>query len=187
MGAFGTFFGLSFSALLPLINPLGSALVFLGLVGAAPASFYRTLARRIAINTTLFLVVIQALGSDAGAMLRLGVYADDGAGAPLNLLFDAGQLKAGTGQGATGPNEIAINFQAAPPLIWLAAVIQAAPGTAPTFNCTLQLAAPQIGRATSASAAGNGYQMTGIQGGLPATLSGLTLISNVIRPQLHAL
>ena len=63
VGVFGTFFGLSFSALLPLINPLGSALVFLGLVGTAPASFYRTLARRIAINTTLFLVVIQALGT----------------------------------------------------------------------------------------------------------------------------
>jgi multiple antibiotic resistance protein len=63
VGAFGTFFGLSFSALLPLINPLGSALVFLGLVGAAPSSFYRTLAKRIAINTTLFLIVIEALGT----------------------------------------------------------------------------------------------------------------------------
>lgn len=63
MGAFGTFFGLSFSALLPLINPLGSALVFLGLVGAAPSSLYRELARRIAINTTLFLIVIEATGT----------------------------------------------------------------------------------------------------------------------------
>jgi multiple antibiotic resistance protein len=63
VGAFGTFFGLCFSALLPLINPLGSALIFLGLVGTAPASFYRMLARRIAINTTLFLIVIEALGT----------------------------------------------------------------------------------------------------------------------------
>jgi multiple antibiotic resistance protein len=31
-----TSFLLAFSALLPLINPLGSALVFLGLVGEAP-------------------------------------------------------------------------------------------------------------------------------------------------------
>ena len=31
------FFALAFSALLPLINPLGSALVLLGLVGDAPA------------------------------------------------------------------------------------------------------------------------------------------------------
>jgi multiple antibiotic resistance protein len=63
VGAFGTFFGLTFSALLPLINPLGSALIFLGLVGAAPSSFYRGLAKHIAISTTLFLIVIEALGT----------------------------------------------------------------------------------------------------------------------------
>jgi multiple antibiotic resistance protein len=63
VGAFGTFFGLSFSALLPLINPVGSALVFLGLVGTAPSRVYRALARRIAINTTLFLIVIELLGT----------------------------------------------------------------------------------------------------------------------------
>jgi multiple antibiotic resistance protein len=62
-----TFFGLAFSALLPLINPLGSALVFLGLVPEAPPSVYRTLAKRIAINTTLFLVVIEVAGT---AMLK---------------------------------------------------------------------------------------------------------------------
>ena len=64
---FGTFFGLAFSALLPLINPIGDALVFLGLVGIAPADVYRTLARKIAINTTLFMMVIQLIGT---AMLR---------------------------------------------------------------------------------------------------------------------
>jgi multiple antibiotic resistance protein len=47
------FFGLGFSALLPLVNPLGSALVFLSLVGDAPADVYRALARRIAISTTI--------------------------------------------------------------------------------------------------------------------------------------
>jgi len=64
---FGTFFGLAFSALLPLINPVGDALVFLGLVGPAPPDVYRTLARKIAINTTLFMMVIQLIGT---AMLR---------------------------------------------------------------------------------------------------------------------
>jgi multiple antibiotic resistance protein len=57
------FFALAFSALLPLINPLGSALVFLGIVGDAPAKVYRDLARRIAINTTLFLVAIELVGT----------------------------------------------------------------------------------------------------------------------------
>ncbi len=57
------FTALAFSALLPLINPLGSALVLLGLVGDAPASVYRDLARKIAIRTTLFLVVVELVGT----------------------------------------------------------------------------------------------------------------------------
>ncbi len=57
------FFALGVSALLPLVNPLGSALVFLGLVGNAPISIYRGLARRIAINTVIFLAVIELIGS----------------------------------------------------------------------------------------------------------------------------
>lgn len=56
-------FLIAFSALLPLINPLGSALVFLGLVGNAPAASYRSLARKIAINNVIFLVIIEVLGS----------------------------------------------------------------------------------------------------------------------------
>jgi len=57
------FFGLAFSALLPLINPLGSALVFLGLVGNAPHAVYRDLARKIAIDTVLFLTAIELAGT----------------------------------------------------------------------------------------------------------------------------
>jgi multiple antibiotic resistance protein len=57
------YFALGFSALLPLINPLGSALVFLGLIGTEPIAVYRALARRIAINTIIFLTVIELIGS----------------------------------------------------------------------------------------------------------------------------
>ena len=57
------FFALAFSALLPLINPLGSAFVFLGLVGLVPTPIYKALARRIAINTVLFMAVIEIVGS----------------------------------------------------------------------------------------------------------------------------
>jgi multiple antibiotic resistance protein len=60
---FASFFGLAFSALLPLINPLGSALVFIGVVGQAPRSVYRHLARRIAISTIIFLMVIELVGT----------------------------------------------------------------------------------------------------------------------------
>src|SRR5579872_7254158 len=57
------FFVLGFSALLPVINPLGSALILLGVVGAAPAEVFRNLARRIAINTVLFLLTIELVGA----------------------------------------------------------------------------------------------------------------------------
>lgn len=57
------FFGLGFSALLPLINPFGSALIFLGLVGNAPLSVYRDLARKVAFNTVLFLLVVELVGT----------------------------------------------------------------------------------------------------------------------------
>ena len=56
-------FLIAFSALLPLINPFGSALVFLGLVGDISPSAYRSLARKIAINNTIFLVIFELLGS----------------------------------------------------------------------------------------------------------------------------
>jgi len=60
---FAKFFGLAFSALLPVVNPLGSALVFLGLVGEAPDSVYRDLARQVAIRTTLFFLAVELVGT----------------------------------------------------------------------------------------------------------------------------
>lgn len=60
---FAKFFGLAFSVLLPVVNPLGSALVFLGLVGQAPDSVYRKLARQVAIRTTLFFLVVELVGT----------------------------------------------------------------------------------------------------------------------------
>jgi multiple antibiotic resistance protein len=56
-------FLIAFSVLLPLINPLGSALVFLGLAGDAPPKAYRSLARRIAVNNVIFLAIIELLGA----------------------------------------------------------------------------------------------------------------------------
>ena len=57
------YLSLAFSALLPLINPLGSALVFFGLVGAAPAEVYHRLARKIAFNTIIFLFFADLAGA----------------------------------------------------------------------------------------------------------------------------
>ena len=63
MGQLSKFFGLAFSALLPLVNPLGDALVFLSLVGSASPAVYRSLARKIAFSTTIFLIAIEAAGT----------------------------------------------------------------------------------------------------------------------------
>jgi XFP N-terminal domain len=54
-----------------VINPLGSALVFLGLVGGAPTSVVRTLSRQIALRTVLFLVIPGAGHGAAGLLWYL--------------------------------------------------------------------------------------------------------------------
>lgn len=61
------YLALAFSALLPVINPFGSALMFLGLIGDAPASAYQDLAAKIAVRAALFLLVTELAGS---ALLR---------------------------------------------------------------------------------------------------------------------
>jgi multiple antibiotic resistance protein len=63
VGVLWRHFALGFSALLPVVNPLGSALVFLGLVGIQPPGVYKSLARQIAINMMLFFAVIELIGS----------------------------------------------------------------------------------------------------------------------------
>jgi multiple antibiotic resistance protein len=67
------YFALGFSALLPLVNPLGSALIFLGLVGRAPIDTYRALARRIAVNTVIFFAVIELIGSSLLAFFGISL------------------------------------------------------------------------------------------------------------------
>ena len=62
MKEFANYFLLGFSALLPLINPPGSALELLGVVGVGEGKPYKLLAKKIAINTTLFLVVVALSG-----------------------------------------------------------------------------------------------------------------------------
>ncbi len=57
------FLPLTFSALLPVLNPIGSALVFLALVDSAPGEVVRHLARKIAFATALFLFTIDVAGA----------------------------------------------------------------------------------------------------------------------------
>jgi hypothetical protein len=59
----------------------------------------------------------------AGALIRLGIYADDGLGAPGALTLDAGTVAADSG---TGIKTITISQQLTPGVYWLAAVCQVA-------------------------------------------------------------
>ncbi len=68
MSEFVKSFALAFSALLPVINPIGSSLVFIGMVGVARGDVYRSLARKIAMSTAFFLLAMDLAGA---AVLRL--------------------------------------------------------------------------------------------------------------------
>jgi multiple antibiotic resistance protein len=57
------YFILAFTALFPVLNPLGSALLLLGIIGDAPGSVYHELARKVAIRTALLFVVVELVGA----------------------------------------------------------------------------------------------------------------------------
>ncbi|MHB8607080.1 MAG: MarC family protein [Candidatus Acidiferrales bacterium] len=57
------FIPLGFSALLPVINPIGSAMLFLGFVRNSDHATMKELARKISINTIFFLAIVQITGS----------------------------------------------------------------------------------------------------------------------------
>jgi multiple antibiotic resistance protein len=63
MHNFFSYFSIGFSTLFPLINPVGSALIFLGVAGPAEPGVYKRLARKIALITVLFLLTIDFVGS----------------------------------------------------------------------------------------------------------------------------
>jgi len=57
------FFALAYSALFPVINPLGSALMFLTVVGSVPTEQFRYLVRKVSVSMVLFLLVFELGGA----------------------------------------------------------------------------------------------------------------------------
>ena len=53
----------AFSALLPVINPIGSAVLFLSFVQDSDHATRKVLARRIAVNIFLFLAIVLVAGT----------------------------------------------------------------------------------------------------------------------------
>lgn len=62
MKEFTTYFLLGLSALLPLINPPGTALELLSVVGIREPQPYKVLAKKVGANTILFLALVALLG-----------------------------------------------------------------------------------------------------------------------------
>ena len=54
---------LTFAALLPLINPPGTALILLNIVGRAPPVVFKKLAWRIALGMLVFIAVVEIFGA----------------------------------------------------------------------------------------------------------------------------
>lgn len=111
---------------------------------------------RLGIETTVV--------GTAGAVIRLGLYADDGDGAPGTRILDGGTVD-GT---ILGGLEATISQAVAEGPLWLAAVGQGSPATQPTVRAVTGFVAG-IGTTSLSQALAARYVETGITGALPAT------------------
>jgi len=110
-------------------------------------------------------------GTDASSVMRLGLYADNGACAPGSLILDAGTVPCGTGSG-TGSKEIVINLRLPPGLYWWVGVAQAVAATGPTIRVVSSMGAPQNPTSVPANVLLYlNWQVTGLTGPLPAAIT----------------
>jgi hypothetical protein len=137
--------------------------------------------------------VIDRIGSeiatigDAGSLLRLGVYADNGNSYPGALLLDAGTI---AGDSAT-VQQVTCSLALTPGLYWVGGAVQSVTTTQPTVRGLFSsfaspvpivlAAAPSAGGTTT-----HGYTQTGVTGALPATFtSTVTTLGGGVCPRVH--
>lgn len=105
---------------------------------------------------------------DAGSLVRLGIYADDGTGKPGALMLDAGTI---LGDSAT-VQSITISKALTAGWYWFGAVTQNITVTPPTVRSATALIEPVVVAYSAAPAANTpavGYSTSGVTGALPAT------------------
>lgn len=131
---------------------------------------------------------ITVVGS-SGALIRLGIYSDDGTGQPGSLVLDAGTVDA-TILSTTTDRTIAISQQLTPGVYWLAAVIQGSPSTQPTVRVnTLPDPAVPIGGSTAlsvGSSTGFLHNATVNSGALPGTFVVSSPVASTTRVMVKA-
>jgi len=117
---------------------------------------------------------------DAGSVLRLGIYGDDGTGRPGPLIIDAGTI---AGDSAT-VQEITISAALKAGVYYSAAAQQVVTVTPPTVRAITLLGAMGLDAGVSLPGAGSaplGYTMTSISGAFPAsfTVAGLSGVNHL--------
>ena len=143
---------LAFSALLPVINPLGSALLFLSVVGHAPPDIFRQLARRVAVSTVIFLLIIELAGATLLAFFGISLPVVQFAGGFVLAAMGWGLLN--TRDKATAPSPAEASSGPLEEKIFypLTFPITAGPGT---IVVTLTLSAHASGRSIFDTVAGH--------------------------------
>lgn len=106
---------------------------------------------------------------DAGSVMRLGIYADDGNAMPAALVLDAGTIPGDLAQVA----ELVINQPLSPGTYWFGGVIQGAPVTVPTVRAMQPPAVDDaVGIGSTVMPSSNvtilGRSSAGVAGALPA-------------------
>jgi hypothetical protein len=141
---------------------------------------------RLAPFTVARACTIAAIGSeftaagDAGSLLLMCVYSDDGTGYPSSLLLNGGSISTGTGNAGTITTggtpgvymNASITAQPLPPgMYWAGAVIQGVSVTQPTIRTGSFTGAfmPALNAVPAAGATALGYSQGSVTGALPAT------------------
>jgi hypothetical protein len=121
------------------------------------------------------------VAGDAGSTVRLGIYADTGAGYPGALVLDAGTIAGDS----VSVQEIVINQPLTAGLFWLATATQGAPVTSPavrTLSSNTGIVAPSSPTIPIVGATHGGYSSGGFPGALPGAFpAGLAAVGSIPR------
>lgn len=126
--------------------------------------------------------VSKSVAGPSGSLLRMGIYADNGTGAPGTLLLDGGNI---AGDAATGVQASTVSYTLAPGLYWFACWTQFASGGITLESPTNLIAMPRLATAPGANA--NGYYHGGVSAssGLPTPWPGS--IANMLGNPAHVM
>jgi hypothetical protein len=122
------------------------------------------------------------VAGDAGCVVRMGIYGDDGTLRPSNLIVDAGTV---TGDSVAVKEITGLSATIGPGVYWAAAVAQSVSATGPTVRAV----STTVGVVTGVDAGGTlptggifawGHSMSGVTGALPTFVRNGTLTSATI-------